>query len=514
MYPFLTFCLLISIYILRILVRSKVKYALDSDTYFHLELARHIKSNNYNFRKEHPQFLLPGKIDYPYLFHLIYSLIPRKFFNKGEIYISSSIDLIHSIILYGFLYIDPINLNLNEFNITIITLLHATSPNFLAKQAGPRAYQATPRVLSEFLYFIYFLGLILSAENYTSTSIIITSFFGCLLLLTSKFGAQVLFLFTPGIFLFEQNINSLLIPFGSFILAIILSKGYYWSVFTGQLSHLGIYKNHLVHVHPQFKVKNIESNNEDNISIKFFNYLRHIKHNSMIGKMIFNLPVMILGIFSFVRLQLEIANPILNGVFVSSILIGILTSTKKFKFLGEGARYLDYSLASSYILIVIFFDRSIIILLFLYQIIIATYSAKMFISTRRSSTKDYLQYFKPLKEELLKYPSTKKIFPIWPSAPWQLFYEFNNPITYTISINKKYWPGDSYKNTFPEYPHINPKCFSKFEEVYGIDLIIIHKPTFKRNERNLGEYPLENYTDLYENKYFLLKGLKNKENND
>lgn len=502
----LTISALILILLLRTYVRLKRPFAIDSDTFFHLELANHIKKNKFHFQTKHPRFILPGESDYPFLFHYFVALFPKNFHLKLEKYVSSILDFIHSLILLFFLYFDPINLNLSKGQIAFLVILHATSPNFLSKQVGPRAYQATPRVMSELIYFLYFISLVAYFNLFEVKYLWLSILFGAALLLTSKFGAQVLFLFSLIHLILTFNPIILVILISSFFFAIAFSKGYYLKVLEGQISHLNIYRTHLVKVHPQFEKKSLKNFTRRGTKSKLiFERTKLLKHNTMLGKMLYNIPILLASLIAFSKIDASALNPIIGATFISGLTIATLTSTKKLLFLGEGVRYLDYCVFSTYLYIVLFFSSDTIITILFYQITIGIYSGFMFMKTRVNSKYYHEQYLIPLLDSISNYPKNLTVFPIWPSAPWELIYRLKNPIFYTFSINKKYWPDDSYQKTFPKYPHIEPKLLQVFDTKYGLDLILIHKPTLKLIEKSIGPYNFDSFHNIYENRFYILK---------
>jgi hypothetical protein len=494
-----------SIAFMRIYVRSKVPFALDSDTYFHLALAKKIKDSEHTFEKEVPQLVLPGEIDYPYFFHYLYSFVPHRFFPTVEKMISTFLDFIHSLVFLVFLYIDPLQLKLSQLQIVLLVLLHATNPNFLSKQVGPRAYQATPRVMSELLYFLHFISLSIFFQTSYWIWFAVSVIWGSLLLITSKFGGQVIFLFSIVLFFVTQDYYVLLSFLCSIIGAIVISKGYYFQeVLKGQLSHLSIYRTHLVKVHPQFKRKTTGYDQKCDV-VNPVSWLRSIKHNSMIGKFIYIFPIICLSLFACWKGYNLVENEIVLGVFVSGLVISTITTTKPLMFIGEGIRYLDYSLVALYLYIVLYVRVEVLGLLLIYQVFLAGYSACMYLKYHKNSTSNYQNYTKPLFDLITNNYPEKVVFPITNGAPWRFWYELKNPIVFNASINRKYWPGEMYKKTFPEYPHIAPKLFQEHVIKYDVGLVVVHKSTFMGVEERLGKYDFKGFHNVWENKYYLLK---------
>ena len=496
------FTLIFLIAFLRGIVRYIRPYAIDSDTYFHLAFANHIRKKRHSFSLRIPQFLLPGKLEYPYLFHYILSFCKQSFLPTIERYISTILDSISCVTVFMFIWIDPLQLNLSEPKIIMFIVLFATNPAFLAKQVGPRAYQTTPRVLGELIYLWHSLSLVIFISNGEWIWLSIAILSGGLLLLTSKFGAQVLFFFTIVLLVFTQKLILIAVLIGSLLTAVILSKGKYLIIAKGQIYHLLMYKEHLIKVHPQFHT--YKTFNHQSGIRGLIGRVRSWKHNTMWGKFTYIIPLIAMSVFAFVNIENGVSSSIASGIYIASILIGVITTFRYFAFVGEGVRYLDYGMIFQYLFITMFFSETNLVLLALYQIIIALYSARMFLKFYQNSGNNFTQNEALWETINGRYPG-KVIFPIWSGAPWEIWYTVNNPLVYTTCISRSAWPGNSYQETFPQYPHISPKLFREFSEKYNVGLALIHKPTLKRVEKELGKHDFTGFESVWENEHVCLK---------
>ena len=73
--------------LLRLFLNYKLRYTDDSDSFFHLSLIDHIRKNSNKFSSKCDRFLLPGDLEYPYLFHKILSYFIKEFVYKYRNYL-------------------------------------------------------------------------------------------------------------------------------------------------------------------------------------------------------------------------------------------------------------------------------------------------------------------------------------------------------------------------------------------------------------------------------------------
>ena len=91
-------------FLVRVLPRINALNGLNYDTYFHYALVNKIKKNKYKIPKYwNNVVLLKSPIGYPYLYHLIVSIFPKKYWNKIESFSSAIFDSILICITYLFL---------------------------------------------------------------------------------------------------------------------------------------------------------------------------------------------------------------------------------------------------------------------------------------------------------------------------------------------------------------------------------------------------------------------------
>ena len=112
------------------------------------------------------------------------------------------------------------------------------SPTLLKVSMGPRAFDATPRVLGELLVFGFFIALFYFFEEKSYLAYLIGIFLGALSLITSKFSSQVILLFSMFIGVVLNSVAIVLAPFFIFMIAVVISKERYMTILIGQYQHL------------------------------------------------------------------------------------------------------------------------------------------------------------------------------------------------------------------------------------------------------------------------------------
>lgn len=337
----------------------------DSDTWYHLLAAKRIRENRMRIPRTLKGALIPHIYDYPYLLHWILALFPRKFRDSYvEPFIGSFVDVLLSIAIFEFAYYFSTKWYTNlDSNIVAIlsTALFITIPAMTAEFTGPRSTSANTRPLGELFFTLSFMFAAIYIWDSNIWSLVFCLFFAGLIPITSKFGVQALLFISiiAGILLRSWLI--LILPFAGMLIALIISKGYYATICSGQVQHLIHY----------FKVaqktfSGVSNRNrwQDVISLprdllkepkKAFRTLNY--YNSYFIALL-RIPLLVF-VFWITINQREIlfkpsGNQFLTFWLLGSIIVFLLTSLRPFLFLGESERYLNFAVTPIVLLPIIY----------------------------------------------------------------------------------------------------------------------------------------------------------------
>lgn len=291
-------------------------------------------------------FIIDGNFDYPPVFPWVFSFIPKRTILKFQGYISPLIDSLQTFLVFFIAHqiTDSFPVALLAQMIYILTPMIVVENSYL-----------TPRSLGYFFFSISFLPLIMHHLSPSPLILSVGIFTGTLLFLTHRFALQA-YLF---ICIFMGSLTSSLhffsIPIASFILAVLVTRGYYLRVAYGHLSNIYFwvinYKYRFAH-----QVYGLRTNKKDDWVAIVYKLLSEFSP-------IFLLFTNVWTISAFIYLHIEtttISNyPIFYYFAVWVAFFYLLGATVlKFKFLipiGEGQRYLEMctvpaSILSSYLI--------------------------------------------------------------------------------------------------------------------------------------------------------------------
>lgn len=352
------------VFSIRVLPRIIRPGAVSTDTYYHLCAAEAIRQNSFKVPERLKEYLMNSPYDYPPIFHCLLALFEKSKREWLERYISAAIDTLHAIAVLLFTYyffknVFPVENHIQYSLVT--TVLFLSSPALLSISAGPRAYQATPRVLGEFLAGLSFMASFLYYFNGSMLWGTVSVLASAVALLTSKFSAQVILFFSLILALFLKSIFFFLLPIFALIAAMVLSGGYYLKVLKGHFGHLYIFKKVTMKKYLSVKNKNRLIDVTSLLRDLFYNYKKAFNtlfiNNTFLIVAIRNPQLALLvPIYMVLLPHFDIREPrfFLTAWVVASLICFVVTSLKPFQFLGEGDRYLEYSILPQMILFTAF----------------------------------------------------------------------------------------------------------------------------------------------------------------
>ena len=394
--------ILLFCFVFRAYPRVKQKYAIASDTFSHLKVADEIRKNKFKIFYELKSSVIKIVYSYPYLYHWLLALFPTPARLWAERFTGAFFDTLNVAIIYFF---TSWYLNFHQLNYPYLTLwicfLYSISPALLRFNGGPRSFNGSPRIMAQTLYLMHVFAYYYYFETGSYTLLFVSIFFGGLLLIGSTFGTQVLLFFSV-IFGFLFHTNYFLVLLASLLFILIFSFGKVIRILKGHFAHAHFLAVRVSQQSPwQNKFSGYVKNMKEFLNcILKFQFKRAVPYfhdeNYPIHNIIFYYPSF------FILLKLSYFNEykFLYLCILAAVAVYIFTSFKRFKFLGEPVRYLDYVLVPSYILTYIFLYDNAALWVFYGFVLYALLSSVYFMQ----------QFLKLLPHINSDYPELKKCF--------------------------------------------------------------------------------------------------------
>lgn len=225
----------------------------------HFLIRRQIRRNGMRMSMRGWPLLLDQRQTYPWVFHWLLALLPESWLRRCPPLASAICDALHVLIVMLLAAalapriapdLDPVVMSL------LAGLLVATAPALLVVGVGPRAYEVTPRPFGELLFTATMASALWYVHEGHAVAAIAAVVACGLLLLSSKFAAQVLLFCTPIVAAVAGELRLLLLlPLGV-AAALVLSGGGYWWVARAQCIHLLFYRRRLQYEHPALRSRN------------------------------------------------------------------------------------------------------------------------------------------------------------------------------------------------------------------------------------------------------------------
>lgn len=314
------------------------------DTWRHLLLADYVRKYHRLPTELKQQYIFSsGNPGYPPVIYLILSIFPKKFAEKYQFIFSPLFDALHNYLIFYFSLLLTHNLQ---------SALFAQGIAALTPIAVIEASNLSTRVLSYLVFSLCFFPLLMFVVFHMYIWLVVAYIMLLVLFLTHKFAIQSFLFNAIGFSIVEKNPFYILFFMSAFIFMIIFLGKIYKPILREHLSILNFWiKNIDVRFIHQFrgqqKAKEVSDFVHKLLLLSVKNpYIYILGNNPWIG--IF----LIFAVLSFTR-SVQIESTIIDCHMLSklpiwiwvSVIIAILTfSIKKLRFLGEGNRYLEYSI--------------------------------------------------------------------------------------------------------------------------------------------------------------------------
>ena len=481
-------------------------YALGSDTFYHLLCAESIRANRFRLPERIKGMILPGVYAYPYLYHWLLAIFPKKRRDMVEPISSPFFDAI--MIAVAMLFAEHWAMkmgveNSQQFTV-LLGLFMATSPALLNVSIGPRAYQGTARTLGELLFVIFMLCTYYYLYSQSSVWLIGVLLSGAMVLLSSKFGAQVVIFLLVTMSILSGNMVLLLFPFAIFLSALLVSGGSYWVIFKNHTSHLFLYARSLMHLHTAVKTVNswavVKELGKAIVKGDWRQSVDILLHRITLTAALVRYPQALIA--GYCLFTFGFPDRVVQHWFVASGVIFILVSLRPLRFLGEADRYLEYSLVAQYLIIVFVIPQEILMYLLIVQTALAALFVAQFVYMNRGFNKQQQKDKKECWENLQSYCLYGPVATILGVRPNEVGYETGCTILNTEYFTKEYYSAGEMKYLFVEYPYWSYVKFLEILERYKCGSVLVKKEALDYAVTKGWHYPLDRLKKVWENRSY------------
>ena len=328
------------------------RHAMDGG--YHMLLRREIRRHGMTMPRRVAAMALDEEQTYPWWYHWLLALFPERWLIRLPPLVSTLLDSAHAIIVVVLAArLVP------EAGATaglVAGLLFATAPALLVVGIGPRAYEITPRPLGELSFTIFMAAGGAFVVTRDPIWIVTATLAGVVLLMSSKFAAQVVVFCAPVVAVIAHSWVPVLFAIGTFAAALLLTRGRYWWVLSGQWKHLSIFRRRLQHEHAILRDRNRwaalaaaigRATRAPRDREALGDLARLAEHNTVLQFLLRNLlwcgTLALLATGQFPAWQEEPGwQRWLVGWAVAPIAPFLLSSLRRFRFLGEAERYPEY----------------------------------------------------------------------------------------------------------------------------------------------------------------------------
>lgn len=454
------------------------KFGVDIWTHL-LYLKEYHKSNKIPGRIENG-FLVPGVYDYPPSFIFILSKFRLKLVEKYEFIFSPFID---SVLVFFIFYVSFYLTG--SIALSIVTqIIYLLTPIIVLENSS-----ATPRSLGYSLFTILFLSLFLFVQGGQPIFILIAILSGMLIFLSHRFTTQGFLFFSIFFTILEMSpiyVGTFIL---SFVLAVILSRGFYLKVLRGHVGNLKFWLDNINYrfAH-QLKGAYKEHKTKDFI---FRIYNQFLKFPPFVLTITNPWTLPVFYVFFFAMPQDPLFFRMALWVLFSYVLALLTIWVPKLRFLGEGQRYLELSaypaafLSSQLLFRFLGTDfEKIVILLYIFLGIGA------FVTTvviqRKGIIKDKLRTVTLSMKQMFTYLRSLKEKPKLLCIPHQITTSVIYHTGCKVFVNASY----STINKISEiYPYIK-KPIGEIMKTYNLDMILLNQDYATIEDLKLKNYKI------------------------
>ncbi len=496
--------ILVFCFVIRAFPRVKLKYGISSDTFYHLKQAKLIRKNKFRIFLEQKNSVIKIIYSYPFLYHWLLALVPDKQRLWAERLTGAVFDTLSIIVIYCFLNRFA-GLKDQIFNLSIC-FLYAVSPALLRFNGGPRSFNGSPRILGQLLYmthlFAYYQYHV--TGNYFAASLSVIT--GGLMFISSKFSIQVLLFFFPFICILYDPYYCLFIICG-FLFISVASFGLVVRVMKGHFQHSKFLKERIPRQSPwQNTFRGYLYNLRKSIKALFkFQYKEAFRYfhqeNYSLHNILFYYPTF------FILFNVNYFNEhrLMYVIVFASISLFAFTSLKRFKFLGEPIRYLDYALIPSYILSYMFLWENNQVWVFYAFIFYSLISVGSFINQYYELYKEIDSDYRALENAYSRINSMEKgnLFAFSSNGHSSFYFSHQRVVNALIgNLNVDLFSKEESDLVIGNYPYPG-KDFDKLVSICRVKYLVLNKKELNYYTTKILDRPEDFYqrtTQLFETK--------------
>jgi hypothetical protein len=432
------------------------------------------------------KYSLSTSFDMPPLIYSILALLPKRLREKDFVF-GPLADSIQSVVIF----LVSMWLSGSSHIAFLSAIGFALTPALL--RADARVFFLSPRPWAELFASVSLLFAVLFYHDHNLVLGFISALFGSFVLLTGRFGAQAILFLSLGIAAVLLAWEFLLVLFFGFLLAVLLSKGYYFRVLRRHLEHMNFFRTTLV---KRFSGTTHVTGWKDVTSalIERKNVINIFARNPIISCLVFTPLLILLWIAALVDFSLILSEPILLSFFVwanVAFVVVLLVSSRQLRFLGEAERYQNYAMLPICVVVPIILEGIGSVALWVLFALALLYSA-ILISKNYSLAYRYFGVTEEMEKasnELFSFLNqlpSERIFSIPFSVSTEVSYKTHHTTVYwgAIPLTDKFTSED-FTEVFDEFPYPKKNIDKHFRK-FGATLLLFSK-------RLMGEIPLSHY---------------------
>lgn len=431
-------------------------------------------------------FLVPGSYDYPPIFISILSKFPLLLVEKYEFFFSPFFDALHIILIFFI----PYALTGSIFIAFLTQIFYILTPIIILENSS-----ATPRSLGYTFFTIVFTSLILFQEK-EFIFLALAILFGSLIFLSHRFTTQG-FLFFSFFFVFlHKDIVYIFSFLMSFLLAIVLSKGFYLRVLQGHIGNLLFWKDNIAYRFAHQVKGNYRKSETKDFIFKLYNQFLKFPPFTLSITNPWTLPVLYM-FFSSSSLDPIFGDMLWWVVFAYALALFTLW-VPGLRFLGEGQRYLELAafpaaFLSAVLLLQVLENKYGLVVVALYVILgIAAFITTLIIQ-RRGIINDTLRSVTLSLEKMFAYLRSLKEKPKLFCIPHQITTSTIYHTGCKVFVNASY---SSIHKISDIYPYIK-KPIREIMKKHDLEMILLNEDYAKANDLKMGKYKVVKKVDNF-----------------
>ncbi|MSU26092.1 MAG: hypothetical protein EXS44_02405 [Candidatus Levybacteria bacterium] len=423
-------------------------------------------------------FIISGHYDYPPAFIMILSRFPFRLVEKYEFIFSPFFDFVHLIFIFMFVYLIT-----NSIVFALLTqLLYILTPIIIIENSS-----ATPRSLGYMLFSAVVLSqfLFMSSGNYIFLGVAII--LGACIFLSHRFTAQGFLFFSIFFTVLEKNIFFIAVFLTSFLIAVVMSRGFYLKVLKGHIGNLLFWKDVIKYrFYHQIKGSFEEYKTKDFV-FKLYNQFLKFPPFVLAITNPWVLPVLYILFFSY---PADIFIQRLVWWVIWSYILALFTIwIPSLRFLGEGQRYLELSafpaaFLSVYLLMNGQFGNFTWLATIIYILVGISALVTVFVIQYKAIIKDTMRTLTPSMKQMFAYLLSLEKKPRLLCIPHQITTSTIYHTGCPVFVNADYSHINKIKDV---YPFIK-KPIKDIMRTHKLDMILLNESYASIEDLKIEEY--------------------------